>query len=71
MLESSKMVVCMITHLMTCRYYLPIQIGVFAHIVAHHKECGTNVKLRQCLENERRRLGYWSIVKCDIHRPFA
>ena len=67
MLESSKMVVCMITHPMTYRYYLPIQIGVFAHIVAHHKESGMNTELSESLQNEWCCLGDRTIVKREVY----
>ena len=50
--QSADMVVGMITHLMAFRHDALIELRVFAHIVAHHKESGFCSKLFQRVENK-------------------
>ena len=71
MLEASKMMIGMIAHLMALRNNTSVEVGILAHIVSYHEESGVYPKLFQCLQNERRRLRYRSVVKREIYRTFV
>ena len=66
-LESTEMMKRMIAYLMASLDDPSVQIGILAHIVAHHEERGLGPISLKSVEDERRSLGDGTVIEGQIY----
>lgn len=60
------MVESMVAHTMSFGQNPTKEVGVFAYVVAHDKECRLDAKAGERVKHKGRRLGYGSVVEGEI-----
>ena len=67
-LETADVVECVVAHPMAVLDYLTILFRILPYVVANHEERSLDVVFLECLQNERGRFGYRTIIEGQIHR---
>lgn len=64
--QTSYVIVGVVAHLMTFGKNTFVELGIFAHIIAHHKESSTGTKLLKGIKDEWGSLWDGTIIESQV-----